>query len=122
MTDGNKTTPQGDINLDDFFAAARAEPPQPSADFMMRIEADALAERPSPERNTAAPKLWRTLLQAVGGWTGAAGLATACATGIWIGVAPPQSLTDIWALSAGLDQIEVEVDPLSGFDYAMMEG
>ncbi|SMX29377.1 hypothetical protein TRP8649_03511 [Pelagimonas phthalicica] len=119
MTDSKKTAPDGDFELDSFFAAARAEEPLPSGDFMARIEADALAALPSPAAVTR-PGLWQQFLQSVGGWPGAAGLAAACATGVWIGVAPPDALYDLWAQTAGLGG--VEIDPTSGFDLAMMEG
>jgi hypothetical protein len=88
---------------------------------MARIEADAIAAIPAkPRGTTVGIPLWRQVLQAIGGLPGAAGLAAACATGIWIGVAPPQSLSEIWSQSAGLEAFEV--DPLSGFDLAMLEG
>ncbi len=121
MTDGEKThTPQG-LELDSFFAAAREAEPMPSGDFMARIEADALAALPDPTAiSQARPSLWKQLLQAIGGAPGAAGLAAACATGIWIGVAPPETLTDYWEQSA--DSGWYDLDPSSGFDFAMMEG
>ncbi|WP_299938267.1 hypothetical protein [uncultured Pelagimonas sp.] len=121
MTDGNKTnTPEG-FELDSFFAAARDEEPMPSGDFMARIEADALSALPEPTRvSTSRPGLWQQLLQAIGGVPGAAGLAAACATGVWIGVAPPETLTEYWEQSAESEWYEL--DPNSGFDFAMLEG
>lgn len=121
MSDEKKTDLTGDLELDAFFRAARDDSPMPSGDFMARLEADAVAAVPVRLRETVVTiPLWRQLLQAIGGLPGAAGLAAACAAGIWIGVAPPQSLSELWSQSAGLESYEV--DPLSGFDLAMLEG
>lgn len=112
--------------LGGFFAAARAEAPQPGGDFLARMEALALAEQPAP-RLTAGPVtprptgLFGQLREALGGWVGMAGLAAACAAGIWIGVSPPASLSDYWGLdAAGLGTLGV--DPLGGFDLSLLEG
>lgn len=121
MSDTKRTDLTDDLELEAFFSAAREDAPMPSGDFMARIEADALAALPLEAREpVAAVPLWRQVLQAIGGVPGAAGLVAACATGIWIGVAPPQSLSEIWSQSAGLETYEI--DPLSGFDLAMLEG
>ncbi|WP_425102453.1 hypothetical protein [Tropicibacter sp. S64] len=115
-TDGGLWT--GAAGLGDFFEAARTDAPRPTADFMARLEAQALAALPRP---APSPGLLRQLLQVLGGWPGAAGLATACAVGLWMGINPPAGLTDyIGTDAAGLDSYGV--DPLSGFDLAMMEG
>ncbi|KUF12171.1 hypothetical protein [Pseudoponticoccus marisrubri] len=114
------TERKDETGLEAFFAAARETDPQPSGDFMARLEAEALAERPRPA--TGGPlALWRQLRAAIGGWPGVAGLATACAAGIWLGVSPPEGLSTVWPLQeAAIDTLGV--DPLSGFDLAMMEG
>jgi hypothetical protein len=60
-------------------------------------------------------------MSAVGGWPGVAGLAAACAAGGWIGVVSPDGInTLLMPQDNGLGSIGV--DPLSGFDLAMMEG
>lgn len=121
MSDGNKNNTPDGFELDSFFAAAREEEPMPSGDFMARIEADALAYLPDPGGvSEVRPSLWQQLMQAIGGAPGAAGLAAACAMGIWIGVAPPETLTDYWEQSA--DSEWYDLDPNSGFDFAMLEG
>ncbi len=121
MTDGKKTQAPEGFDLDVFFDAARETDPMPSGDFMARLEADALAALPDASSQTdARPSLWRQLLQAIGGLPGATGLAAACAAGVWIGVEPPETLSDIWVQSA--DTGIFDVDPSSGFDLAMMEG
>ncbi|MBY6170933.1 hypothetical protein KUV73_16340 [Mameliella alba] len=117
---------QGDTALESFFAAARAETPQPGGDFLARMEAQALAEQPRPQADQEViavrrPGMLRQLREALGGWVGVTGLVTACAAGIWIGVNPPDSLSVIWggdAASLGT----LGVDPLSGFDLALLEG
>lgn len=118
-------------DLEDFFAAARAETPQPGGDFLARMEVLALQEQPlarvepaSPAREVrtgAAGGVLRQLREALGGWAGVAGLATACAAGLWIGISPPVGLTDYWnSTAAGLGTLGV--DPLGGFDLALLEG
>ncbi len=113
--------------LDSFFAAARAEPPQPGGDFLARIEAQALAEQPAARADAPAVAglrpagVLRQLREALGGWAGMAGLATACAAGIWIGVSPPDGLTVFWGGDAAALGT-IGVDPLSSFDLALMEG
>ena len=126
---GNALFPAGAdaAGLDAFFAAAQAEAPQPGGDLLARIEAQALAEQPAQRAETPVVAgrrpsgLFGQLREALGGWAGVAGLATACAAGIWIGVNPPESLTVFWggdAASLGT----IGVDPLSSFDIALMEG
>ncbi len=120
--------PGDDFGLETFFAAARADTPQPSGDFLTRMESLALAEQPLPQQcvtPVTAPAarvgLLRQLRDALGGWAGVAGLATACAAGLWIGIYPPEGLSDFWnGSTAGLGTLGV--DPLGGFDLAMMEG
>lgn len=116
-----------DGGLEAFFMAARAEAPQPGGDFLARIEAQALAEQPAkrPAAPAAMPQSGSLVLnqirEALGGWAGIAGLATACAAGIWIGISPPDAMSVFWggdAASLG----EIGVDPLSSFDLALMEG
>ena len=106
-----------DTGLDEFFAAARAEAPLPSGDLLARIEAEALALQ--TRAATPAPGLFAQVRAALGGWPGVAGLAAACAAGIWIGVAAPAGLGGAGDTAAGLGA--VWVDPLSAYDLAMME-
>ncbi|WP_305971934.1 MULTISPECIES: hypothetical protein [unclassified Mameliella] len=117
---------QEDDALGLFFAAARAETPQPGGDFLARIEAQALAEQPrvsspAPVVLPRRPERLAQLREALGGWIGVTGLATACAAGILIGVSSQDSLSVFWGGdAAGLGTLGV--DPLSGFDLALMEG
>lgn len=107
--------------LDAFFAAASDEPPMPSGDLMARIEAQALAEMPRAGLRVAEPGIWTQLLQALGGWPAMAGLAAACVAGVWIGAVSPEGLSSVLSTTeAALDGIGL--DPVSGFDLALLEG
>jgi hypothetical protein len=84
MTD---TERDRDMALEAFFDAGRKAAPQPSAELLARITADADATlaatvpaRPARRRGIAA---W------LGGWPVLAGLATAAAAGVWIGYSTP---------------------------------
>ncbi|MFG6584285.1 hypothetical protein [Sulfitobacter sp. 1A12779] len=78
-------------DLEDFFAAARANPPQVSADLQARVLADAEAHMPKAPRQPWHQALWQLL----GGAAGLSGLATAAAVGVWVGVAPPEGMPDL---------------------------
>lgn len=121
------TERKDETGLDGFFAAARAETPEPGADFLARLTEAALDEqmaqagRRSAAAGAAAPGLWAALRQALGGWPGMAGLAAACAAGVWLGVSPPEGMSAYWnGETAGLGQSGL--DPMSAYDLAMMEG
>ncbi|WP_135501452.1 hypothetical protein [Roseovarius aestuariivivens] len=102
-----------DPGLDPFFDAARQTAPQPEADFLARVLADAEAAQ---IRTTALPAhRWRARLaelgRALGGWPAMAGLSTAAVAGLWIGIAPPAMLlaqVDGWLGAAGPLVIDAE--------------
>ena len=119
MTERKTDSLWDDRGLDAFFDAARDDAPMPSGDFMARIEAQALDALPRPA--PAAPGVLRQLLQALGGWPGAAGLAAACAAGLWFGFNPTLGVSDYLGLQAA-EMDTLGVDPLSGYDLAMLEG
>ncbi len=109
--------------LDDLFQTARRTPAEPSSDLLARVQADALAMQPVRGAVLPAPQtgLFMRLLGALGGWPAAAGLATATVAGLWIGMFPPDLVSD------GLSQVlygadTMTVDPLGGFDYVLLEG
>jgi len=88
-----------DRELDGILAEMRLE--TVPDDLMARVLADAAAELPRPAPAVAPPRKRRTpwhfagqLRAQLGGWAGMGGLAAACATGVWIGFAPPQGLPD----------------------------
>ncbi|MCT4370693.1 hypothetical protein CLG85_010325 [Yangia mangrovi] len=110
--------------LASLFEAERQYAPVPSGDWMARMEALALEEQPAPRPAVpAAPAPrrrsgWREALRAFGGWPAVAGLAAACATGVWIGIASPETMTTL--MSSDSSSLLSALDPASGFDYAML--
>ncbi|TMV08010.1 hypothetical protein FGK63_11215 [Ruegeria sediminis] len=85
-----------DTHLEQLFAAARRQGERLPDDLAARMLADAgtvLSERVHPVQERQRPS-WRQVFDYLGGWRGMGGLATACAAGIWIGLAPPGFLPD----------------------------
>ncbi|MEM8630295.1 MAG: hypothetical protein AAGF74_03590 [Pseudomonadota bacterium] len=83
--------------LEDLFAAARKAAPQPSEDLMARVLSDAEAvclarATQTTQAGPAARFSLSSMLDAFGGWAGAGGLAAAGLVGLWVGVAPPETL------------------------------
>lgn len=93
------TDPKDDM-LDDLFAEARVVSPEVSDDLMTRVLADAAAsQRIEPPRPEVQGGAWGRLLDMIGGWPAASGLAAATIAGVWIGIAPPAAVEE---LTAGL--------------------
>jgi hypothetical protein len=97
-----------DFGLDDFFAAAQAEPPQPSDDLMSRIIADAetiaAARVAAVSAGARVPRrtgLLRAALAALGGWGAVAALSTAAVAGVGVGLSSPDTLYDLSSLYLG---------------------
>ncbi|WP_141135121.1 hypothetical protein [Puniceibacterium sediminis] len=115
MTHDTNTSADGDLAA--FFDAGRQAGESPTGDFMMRLEADALRLQPVPQARTRG-SVWGDLLRGLGGWPTVAGLTAAACAGVWIGVSPPDLM-----LTMLQDQSVIQnVDPLSGYDYAMLGG
>ncbi|MDA7426385.1 hypothetical protein [Thalassococcus lentus] len=108
-----------DAELDDLFAAAKQTPAMPDQGFLARLEADALAQMPAPALRVRQ-SLWQQISEVIGGWKGIGGLATACAAGLWLGISPPSGIETLIIEAMGGETLNV--DPLSSFDFAMMEG
>ncbi|KIC13837.1 hypothetical protein [Leisingera sp. ANG-Vp] len=108
--------------LEDLFAAARAERPAVPDRLTAAILEDAARERlraePVAPRRPARRPLWRQLAEAVGGWPAMGGLAAASAAGLWIGLAPPSFVPDPVAL-AGYEDSSTAV-PYENYDMAVM--
>ncbi|WP_245584661.1 hypothetical protein [Salipiger mucosus] len=107
-----------------WFEAGREAAPRPDGDWMARMEALALEEQPAAVSAAVTPPArrgrLRDLLGQIGGWPAMAGLAAACAAGLWIGVASPDGVAQWWpgdTANAGYTTF----DPASGFDFAMLE-
>ncbi len=89
-----------DEDLDLLFSQARDTRDAMPSDLVTRMLQDADAVQaeisaPSiPEQARPHRGLWAQVQQALGGWAGLSGLATACAAGVWIGLAPPDFLPD----------------------------
>ncbi|MEM8774623.1 MAG: hypothetical protein AAGF53_06290 [Pseudomonadota bacterium] len=99
-----------DLNV--FFDAARQAPLEPGADLLMKVQNQALeVQVQGAKKASEQPKRrFADFLEALGGWPSLAGLSTAAVAGVWIGVAPPDSL----ALTAQT-LLQSDVDVLSDF-------
>jgi len=115
-----------DLELDALFASARGQDTLPSGDLMERVLSDALAVQTLAQANStpAAPRRrwWQAAWMAVGGWPAMAGLATAGVAGIWIGVSPPEGLSDSASALFALETDGYLVDVTSGFSLDLAEG
>lgn len=96
-----------------LFAAARREAQDLPPGLQSRILADAtrIGAAYGDARSRVSPgDRLRRIRDMLGGWPAMAGLATACAAGVWIGLAPPSFLPDPVDLVLGdqsvLDQID----------------
>ena len=81
---------------DQELAALFAQPTPVDEQFLHRVLADAYDVQAAravapviPPVVAARPGLFKGMLEAIGGWPAAAGLATATLAGVWFGFAPP---------------------------------
>ena len=121
-------TPDDMDMLEDVFAAARRAPPEPGADLLARIEADALrlqagAAGPSPRRLTALAGWRAALAEAVGGWPALTGLAAAALAGVWIGISAPAGLAGLAGMAQAMlgtpdAAYLIDLDPAVTFEIA----
>ncbi len=113
-------TEMDDAALEAFFAAGRARTPEPGAEVMARILADAEAElaartsrsvrswpvrsrpiRSWPVRSRSSvgrPRrlgVWTRFLDGIGGWPALASLGAAAVAGVWIGFAVPDRINTL---------------------------
>ena len=108
--------------LEETFAAMRAEDVPLSEGLMDRIMMDAdsvLAAQAQPVAARPAVSFGALIRDVIGGWPSFGGLAAATVAGLWIGISPPQVLTD---LSAGLWGSTIEVPLLESDVFAGLEG
>lgn len=114
--------PDGTDPLAAHFAALKARPARPGPDLVARILAD--ADRVQGEPAAVAPPArvphrpvrfapLAAAIRALGGWPAMAGLATAAAAGVWIGIAPPSGLVGAarTVLDAGNGGYVIDLDP-----------
>ena len=116
MTDPKNHTDMAS-ELDALFDLARSSAPEPSSDLLSKIMLD--AETIGAETvgahggsDVSMPTLWERISEgvreALGGWQGLAGVATAGLAGLMIGLGSPDALS---ALTLGLsDSSEVVFD------------
>ena len=107
--------------LDAAFAQMREGDVIPSEGLMDRImqDADAILAVPVAEPTRPARGIFAQIMDAIGGWPAASGLAAATVAGVWIGVAQPSSLSD---LSASVWGTTIEVPLLESDMFAGLEG
>ncbi|MEZ5686349.1 MAG: dihydroorotate dehydrogenase [Paracoccaceae bacterium] len=102
-----------ETELERFFAAAKAEAPMPSGDFMARVLAEAEATQagftaPSVRAPAGRDGLWATISGLFGGSIGLGGMATAALAGLWIGFAGADNLASYWpGTTADLGTLEL---------------
>ncbi len=112
--------------LDQYFADARQNTPQPSTDLLARIVEDAVSTQKSSEgelRYTVddTPRgVLASLLRQLGGWPTLAGLSTASVAGLWLGLSAPELLV---AATQGVMQADeavyaIEFEVESYFDFS----
>lgn len=104
---------QENDDLDRLFAEARAEQHLPGDDLMARLMADAARNAPLRAAPIGPEKRFGGVmgfLAALGGWPALGGLAMATLAGLWIGIAPPESLNDFAASVLG-EQVTVSLFP-----------
>lgn len=115
-----------DALLADERQARDTDEPGVSPELLARVLGDAEAVQAGfaaaalPARQ-AAPRggLLAQLGAVLGGWPAFAGLAAASVCGLWLGVSPPQGLSDTAALYYSEDS--ALLDPVSGYDFDLGE-
>ncbi|MEL6169241.1 MAG: dihydroorotate dehydrogenase [Pseudomonadota bacterium] len=100
-----------------LFAAARDVAPQPSDALVARILADAAAETaPAPAPRRSGPREWLSdWLEAIGGWPSAAGLVTATAAGVWLGLSSPELVSPFGLSATEFDLVDLVPGVQTGF-------
>ncbi len=90
------------LDLELWFSASRKHTPDPSEDLLARVLSDAAMLQPeAPGIVTTAPEpeprpsIWQQFTNAIGGWSGLAGLGTATVAGLWIGLSAPTTFTGL---------------------------
>lgn len=117
-----------DLELDALFTSARQQEMPVSEDLMARVLQDALTTQAALSAEGAeapasvAPGWWPSLLSAVGGWPSVAGLATAGVAGLWIGISPPDLLSESAENLLQLDSDLFLVDVAAGYSFDLGEG
>ncbi|MEM1235213.1 MAG: hypothetical protein AAGH70_13915 [Pseudomonadota bacterium] len=109
--------PQGtelsDAELETLFEASDSEAPLPSGDLVARIMADAEQAQPrAPALPEPEGRPWFAgLMEALGGAAGLTGLGAAVATGLVIGIFPPDLLASYADVLTGADVTLIDYVP-----------
>ncbi len=110
-----------------FFAAARAESPEPPTRLLNAMLADAAdvsaARRAHPASMSPPAPRRRHPFEPIGGWRGLAALGACAAFGFWIGIAGGITVEGgtVWA-GSGTTVSETATDPVGEFfDLASAE-
>ncbi|MDQ2092251.1 hypothetical protein [Marimonas arenosa] len=125
MTDSDRND---EMELEAFFTAARQMPAPASEALMARVLGDALAVQTAAAGGFATererPGFLAGLFSTLGGWPAVSGLATAAATGLWIGFSPSLGVGDAMVGALGVETaIEIyPVDYATGYEFAFEEG
>ncbi|MEO1779805.1 MAG: dihydroorotate dehydrogenase [Pseudomonadota bacterium] len=110
-----------DKEFEAFFDAARRTAPQPSADLVARILAEAEAAQPKAAPTPERPPWWRSLLEGLGGAPAIGGLLTATVAGLWIGAAQPFELEPLTYVPWGVT--DLTDDTFGGYaDLSLVDG
>lgn len=120
MTENERSGRPDLDHVEDFFAAARRAPPEPSPALLARMLEDADARRPAAVQGagTAGPApsgLLASLRAIFGGWQTAGGMVMAAAAGVWIGFSGVGGITDVASGYLGATEVlgTVELMPES---------
>jgi len=91
------TDPNNDF-VDDLFAQARDRKVEANDDLMARVlaDADALLPKAAVFQAPAPAGFFASLSEMLGGWPVLSGVAAAGVAGLWVGLAPPDSVEN-WA-------------------------
>ena len=105
-TNGN----DDDLIVDEVLRDVAKLRPEVNEALMARVLADA-RRAPTEMPHSPAPSRWNVLHDLLGGWPTMGGLAIAGVAGLWVGVAPPNSVENIVAGLFGT------IDTVSLLDY-----
>lgn len=95
-----------DAELDRLLAEARLDTALPSANFMARLEADALRMLPEPAPVVTRPTLWDRVRTVLGRVALPSGLVAAGLTGLWLGVAAGSGTYAVYTSELGLQMMD----------------